>query len=153
MSFLFTLEDDSLAVQLPTIFLQYEGYIEAAEPLFELKGKRLEELARDLPKNQAQYMQWADEMKQVMKWLENSKLKLEAKYTKNYLQGQRALSQRDASTLIAGEREIIELNQLIIEATLIYSKLSDIVEGFKQMGWSLGNIVRLRVASLEDIII
>lgn len=153
MSFLFTLEEDRLDEQLISIFEEYEKLVNDAEPLFELEGKRLEVLARNLPYNQVHYMQKSQDMKQVVKWLENYKQKLESRYTKNYLQGQRALSQRDSVTLIAGEKEIVELNQLIIEATLIYSKLNDIVEGFKQMGWMLGHVVKLRVASLEDAVI
>lgn len=150
MSFLFTLEEDKLADQLPAIFENYEKHIKAAEPLFELDGMRLELIARNLPQHQMFYAHRAHEMKQVMKWLENYKYKLEACYTKNYSQGQRALTARDVTTFISGEKEIVELNQLIIEANLLYSQLDEIVEAFKQMGWMCGHITKLRVAELQD---
>lgn len=153
MSFLFTLEEDKLGDQLPSIFDEYERLVEEAEPLFQLEGMRLELIARNLPYHQAHYMKKSDDMKQVVKWLENYKAKLEAKFTKNYMQGQRSLTQRDANTLIAGEREIVELNQLIIEAALIHGKLNDIVEGFKQMGWMVQSIVKLRIAELQETVI
>ncbi|WP_407305406.1 hypothetical protein [Acinetobacter sp.] len=151
MSFLFTLEEDKLADQLPKIFENYENHVKNAEPLFDLEGMRLELIARNLPNHQMFYAHRANEMKQVMKWLENYKSKLEARYTKNYAQGQRALSARDITTFIGGEKEIVELNQLIIEATLIYSQLDEIVEAFKQMGWMLGHVTKLRVAELQDV--
>lgn len=153
MSFLFTLEENKLAEQLPAIFENYEKHIKNAEPLFELEGIRLELIARNLPHHQTFYAHRAAEMKQVMKWLENYKAKLEAKYTKNYSQGQRALGVREATTFINGEKEIVELNQLIIEATLLYSQLNEIVEGFKQMGWMVGAVVKLRVAELQETIL
>lgn len=153
MSFLFTLEEDKLADQLPAIFENYEKHIKAAEPLFELDGMRLELIARNLPQHQMFYAHRAHEMKQVMKWLENYKAKLESRFTKNYSQGQRALSARDTTTFINGEKDIVELNQLIIEANLLYSQLDEIVEAFKQMGWMCGNLVKLRVAELQDVVI
>jgi hypothetical protein len=151
MSFLFTLEEGKLAEQLPAIFENYEKHITNAEPLFELEGVRLELLARNLPHHQTFYANRAAEMKQVIKWLENYKAKLESRFTKNYAQGQRALAAREVTTFIGGEQDIVELNQLIIEATLLYSQLDDIVEGFRQMGWMIGNITKLRVAELQEV--
>lgn len=153
MSFLFTLEEDKLAEQLPDLFAKYESAVAKAEPLFEIKGSRLEVLARDLPKNQADYSVKAMEMKHLMKWLENHKAKIEAVHLKNYSRGQRALSATDQRIYLAGEKEVVELNQLIIEATLLYNQLEEIVESFKQMGWMIGNITKLRVAELGDIVI
>lgn len=153
MSFLFTLEEDKLDEQLPNIFEKYEQHIKNAEPLFNLEGMRLELVARNLPNHQFFYDQRAQEVKQVIKWLENYRAKLEAKFTKNYSQGQRALGVREATIFINGEREIVELNQLIIEATLLYQQLDSIVEAFRQMGWMVGNITKLRVAELGEVII
>lgn len=153
MSFLFALEEDKLYNQLPDIFAAAELEIQKAEPLFEIEGTRLEILARDLPKHQAHYSLKYQEMKQLMKWLENYKSKQEAIILKNYSKGQRVLSASDQKILLAGEKDIIETNQLIIETALLYGKFEEIVESFKQMGWMLGHITKLRVAELGDIII
>lgn len=150
MSFLFTLEEDKLADQLPALFDNYEKHVKDAEPLFDLDDMRLELIARNLPQHQMFYAHRATEMKHVIKWLENYKGKIEARFTKNYSQGQRALGVREAATFINGEREIVELNQLIIEASLLYSQLDEITEAFKQMGWMVGNITKLRVAELQE---
>lgn len=150
MSFLFTLEDDKLNEQLPKIFENYEKHIKNAEPLFNLEDMRLELIARNLAQHQTFYGHRAHEMKQVVKWLENYKAKVESRLTKNYSQGQRALAAREATVYINGEKDIVELNQLIIEATLIYGQLNQIVEGFQQMGWMLGHVTKLRVAELQE---
>ncbi len=153
MSFLFTLDEGQLAQQLPDIFAAAEKAIASAEPLFDIEGQRLELLARNLPQHQAHYDQKAQEMKQLMKWLENYKAKLEAIHLKNYSKGQRAFSATDQRIFLGGEPNVIETNQLIIEATLLYGKFDAIVEGFKQMGWQLGAIVKLRIAELHEVII
>lgn len=153
MSFLFTLDEDKLAEQLPEVFAKAEREIQFAEPLFDIAGSRLELIIRDIPKHQAHFAQKAQEMKLLMKWLENYKAKLELIHLKNYSKGQRALSATDQRVFLGGEQNIIELNQLIIETTLFYGKFDEITEAFKSMGWSLGNVVKLRVAELQDIII
>lgn len=153
MSFLFTLDETKLGEQLPEIFEAAELEIRKAEPLFELDGERLELLARNVPQHQAHYALLAQEQKQLMKWLENQKAKLEAIHLKNYSRGQRALSTTDQKILMGGEQNIVEINQLIIAAAELYGKLEQITEAFRQMGWMVGHITKLRVAELHEVIL
>jgi hypothetical protein len=153
MSLALELTEGTYGAQLLEIFPLYQRSIAEAEPLFELEGERLERIARTVPKHQSTYAQKALEMKGVMKWLENYKGKLEAIHLKNYNKGQRALSVTDQKTLTAGEPNMIELNQLIIEAATLYGQLTEITEAFKNMGWMVGHITKLRVAELGDIIL
>jgi type IV secretory pathway TrbD component len=153
VSFLFTLDETKLGEQLPEIFEAAELEIRKAEPLFELDGERLELLARNVPQHQAHYALLAQEQKQLMKWLENQKAKLEAIHLKNYSRGQRALSTTDQKILMGGEQNIVEINQLIIAAAELYGKLEQITEAFKQMGWMVGHITKLRVAELHEVIL
>lgn len=153
MSFLFTITEENLQEELPILFDRYQEYISSASELFKIEGFVLEELLRNLPNLQVFYSLRAQEMKQLMRWIENYRNKLEAEYTRNYTKGPRVLGVRETVTFINGESAIIELNQLIIEATLLYSQLADIVEGFKQMGWMLGSIVKLRISELHDVIL
>jgi hypothetical protein len=147
------LDETKLAVELLSFFARYEKAVKAAEPLFELEGRKLEEICRVLPQHQAHYDKLCQEAKQLVKWLENYKAKIEGRLTRNYLNGQRAYGARETATLISGEREMIEINQLIIEASLHHQRLDSIVEAFKQMGWATQNIVKLRVAELHQVIL
>lgn len=153
MSFLFELDENHLSEQLPAIFERFERDAKTADLLFNIEGERLELVARNVPMHQAHYSMKAQEAKHLVKWLENYKAKQEAIVLKNYNRGQRALSATDQRILLAGEKDIVETNQLIIEASLLANQLADIVEGFKQMGWMVGNITKVRVAELQDIII
>jgi hypothetical protein len=153
MSFLLQLDDARFGEQLIPILERLEAETAKAEPLFLLNGRRLEEIARELPQHQAYYMQLAQEARHLVKWLENHLEKIEARLTNNYLKGQRAYGARETTVLIAGSSEMVEHKQLIIEASLTHQKLDAIVEGFKQMGWMLGNVTKLRVAELQDVIL
>lgn len=153
MSALLTIDEANIAETVIKMLDGFEKDVQMAEPLFELEGRRLEEIARDLPYHQVHYSHKAEEAKQLVKWMENHKAKIEAKLTRNYLQGQRVFSARDQQTLINGEREIIEHNQLIIEATLVHANLVNIVKGFEQMGWMIGHVTKLRVAELKEVVL
>ena len=146
-------DPDTLAGQIVTLMERYEREIKKAEPLFALDGRRLEEIARTLPYNQLHYDNLLQECKQLVKWLENQKARIEARLTKNYLQGQRAYGARETTTLIAGEKEMVEHNELILEAQLTQQRLGAIVEAFAQMGWMVSHITKLRVASIHDAVI
>lgn len=153
MSFLLALDESRLAEQLIPILEAFEADIEKAEPLFKLEGEKLEHIARTLPYHQSYYDQRAQEAKHLVKWLENYLEKIEARLTKNYLNGQRAYGARETSTLIGGEKDMVEQKQLIIEASLAHQKLESIVEAFKQMGWMLGHVTKLHVASIQDVVL
>lgn len=153
MSFLLLLEEEKLEEVL-NILPKYEDKIKAAEPIFKLEGRRLEEIARTLPQNQASYDQSYQELKALEEWLNNLKEKKVGKFWKKYLEGyQRSLATRDIQAYIASEKEIVEMNQIIIEVTLLKSNMLSIVEAIKNMGWMLGNITKLRVAEMQDVIL
>jgi hypothetical protein len=153
MSPLLDLEESRLAEQLGPILDAFEEDIAGAEKMFEIAGERLEVIARTLPQHQAFYSQRAKEAKHVVKLLENFSCKLESRLLKNLMQGQRAYGARETTVFIAGSPEMVAHNQLVIEVSLVRDKLEEIVEAFKQMGWMLQNITKLRVAELQDVIL
>jgi hypothetical protein len=142
-----------LQAQCPAHFDRWEKEVIGAEPIFELAGQKLEVIARAVPHHQFKYAGLAQEAKALMKLLETHLDKVEAKYAKNYAQGAKALGQRETQQYIQGEREVVDLKQLIVQANLLQNQLEEIVEAIKQMGWMLGNVVKLRVAELQDTII
>ena len=153
MSFLLTLEEDSLD-KIVNLLDKYENLIELAEPIFKLEGRRIEEIARTLPHYQSNYDQFLQELKGLEEWLNNIKEKKTAKLWKRYNEGySKALSSRDIQAYIAGEKDIVDLNQIIIEVTLLKSKFASIVEALKQLGWMLGHITKLRISEMEDAIL
>lgn len=152
MSFLLDLSETQLD-KIVTQLLRFEQMVKDAEPIFKLEDRRIEEIIRTLPHYQSYYDQALQEVKALDAWLENIKEKVTGKYWKKYLEGYaRQLSTRDIQAYIAGEKEIVEINQIMIEVTLLKNQLAAIVEALKQMGWMMGHITKLRVAEMQDAI-
>jgi hypothetical protein len=153
MSFLLTLEEDRLE-EIISLLDRYEQAAQNAEPIFKLEGRRIEEIARTLPHYQSSFDQQYQELKSLEEWLNNLKEKRVAKLWKKYNEGySKALSTKDIQAYIAGEKDIVELNQIIIEVTLLKSKFFSIVDALKQLGWMLGHITKLRIAEMQDAIL
>jgi len=153
MTFLLTLDEDKLDEIVP-LLPKYEQKIAAAEPIFKIEGRRLEEVMRTLPHYQSAYDQAFQEMKGLEEWILNIKEKrvgkLWKKYNENY---SKALSTKDITMYIASEKEVVEINQIIIEVVALKNNLASIVDALKQMGWMVGNITKLRISEMQDAIL
>jgi hypothetical protein len=144
---------EEISPQLMPFYEQWEKEIANAEPIFKIEGERIEKLARDLPHHQVFYAQRAQEVRAAVKWLEIMKAQKEARHIKNYNNSPRALAAREQSAYIQGEKDIVEMNQLIVNTALVQQQFEEIVEAVKQMGWMIGNITKLRVAEMQDAVI
>lgn len=155
MSFLLSLDDSSTDYsKVIELIPRYEQKVKDAEPIFKIEGKRLEEVMRTLPHYQSSYDQSYQDMKALEEWLNNLKEKMNARHWKKYNEHySRTLSTRDIQSYIAGEKDIVEINQVIIEVSLIKNNLFAIVESLKQMGWMVGNITKLRISEMQDAIL
>ena len=152
MTFLLSLDEDSTDYsKVVELLPRYEQKIKEAEPIFKLDGRRLEEIMRTLPHYQANYDQAYQDMKSLEEWLNVVKDRINAKYWRKYNENySRALSTKDIQSYIAGEKEIVQINQVLTEVGLIKSHLFSIVESVKQLGWMVGNITKLRVSEMQD---
>lgn len=146
-------KNEDLRAELPDFFAHWETEIANAEPIFKLEGERLEIIARSIPQHQAFYAHRAMEARALVKWLEIQKARAESRYVKNYNNSPRALGAKEQSQYLQGEKEVVELNQLIVQTALYQQQFDEIVEAIKQMGWMVGNITKLRVAEMQDAVI
>ena len=153
MSLTLTLDESRLGEIIPLLD-KFEQRIQAAEPIFELDGRKLEEVIRQVPKHQSSYDKTLQEAKAIEEWLLVLKEKRVGKHWKKYNEGySRALTTRDIQAYIGAEKDIVELNQILVEIVLIKNNLIAIVEAIKNMGWMVGHITKLRVAELEQAIL
>jgi hypothetical protein len=146
-------QNSELMNELPMFFDRWQQEIDQAAPIFQLEGERLEKVARDIPHNQVFYAQRAQEARALVKWLEIQKAQKEARHIKNYNNSPRALGVREQAMYIQGEKDVVELNQLIVEAALKQQMFDEIVDAVKQTGWMVGHITKLRVSELQDAVI
>ncbi len=144
---------DEIKTHLLDFFEQWSVEVAEAEPIFKIDGQQLEKVARDLAHHQAFYAHRFTEARALVKWLEIEKAQKETRHVKNYNNMPRVLGVKEQSIYVAGERDVVELSQLIVEANLRQQQFEEIVDAVKQLGWMVGNIVKLKVAELNDIVL
>jgi CBS-domain-containing membrane protein len=153
---IFDLKDttDELFDQLPDYFIKWSKAIAEAEPIFKMEGKTLLAVLREVSYHQYQYGLKCSDADMVADWLTVLKQKSEARYLKNYQQhNPRALSISESRALLAGEKEVVELSQLIVQVQKYKRELKEIRDAILQMNYVLTNLTRLKVAEMEDYIL
>lgn len=133
---------------------KYENALNEAEPIFELEGKRLELLCRAHPQHLVRYDQLLAEIKSLESIVQLRLEQKEAFFWKRYNEGYaRQLAARDIQAYISGESEVVTIKEILLEVQNFKSQYSAVVEALKTMGWSLNNIVKIRISELQDTII
>ena len=79
------------------------------------------------------------------------KRRLKSSHFKKYLENyQRALSSRDVDKYVEGEADVVDFEKIVNEFALLRNRWLGITKGLDQKQWQLTNIVKLRVAGMED---
>jgi hypothetical protein len=153
MSFIGELKKTGLA-QIPDRLQIYDQLIAEAAPLFELKGKGLEEANKDHAQNLMFYDLMLQEAKTIEEYLKLKMEETEALLYRKYIESSaRALGANDLKMYVRGDPEYVAANQILLDVAHTRKQLEAIVEAMKTMGWSLSNIVKLRVAQLDHIVL
>lgn len=79
--------------------------------------------------------------------LRRLKSQLFRKYLENY---QRSLSSRDCEKFVDGEDDVVDMEKIINDFALLRNKWLGIIKALDAKAFQLNNIVKLRVAGLDD---
>lgn len=91
------------------------------------------------------------EIEAVLNYLNIQLRKVRRKHFQKYLEHyQRALSSRDVEKYVDGEEEVVEVELLINEVSLLRNKYLGIMKGLDSKNFQIGSITRLRIAGLDD---
>lgn len=130
----------------------YESLIEAAPALFELDGRSLENACKSHANDLMSYNVMLQECKTVEETIKMKMDETEGLLYKKYNENmQRALGQRDIGQYIKGDPDFVQIYEVFLEVVLVKRKLEAIVQALQGHGWSLSNIVKLRIAQLEHV--
>ena len=111
----------------------------------------LEKASAALPGIVEQRFNQLQEIEAILEYLNIEKRRLRSKTFRNYLEKyNKVLSSRDADKYVDGEQDVVDLEKIINEFALIRNKWLGITKGLDQKQWQLTNIVKLRVAGMED---
>ena len=136
---------------IPDFIDYFENELNTARLELSLKGKSLEKHAAELPGLVEHRYSQLQEIEAILEYLNIQLRKDRSTEFKKFLEAyNKTLSSRDAEKYVDGVSSIVNLTILINEVALLRNKYLGIFKGFEAKNFMTSNIVRLRVAGLDD---
>lgn len=136
---------------IPDFIDYYENEMEEAKKEISMKG-RLEITSTSLPILLEKRFSQLQDIEAVLEYLNILLDKTRSTHFKKFLEGyKRALSSRDADKYSEGEDEVTDMRILVNRVALIRNRFLSIMKALDAKSFQINNLVKLRVAGLEDI--
>ncbi len=111
----------------------------------------VERSAASMPGIVEQRFSQLQEIEAILEYLNIELRRLKSQHFRKYLENyQRALSSRDCEKFVEGEADVVDFEKIINEFALLRNKWLGITKALDQKQWQITNIVKLRVAGMED---
>ena len=136
--------------KIPTAIKFFEDELIEARSEVKLKGN-VERAAAEMPGIVEHRFNQLQEIEAILNYLNIELRRLRSSYFKKYLENyQRALSSRDVEKYVDGEADVVDYEKIINEFALMRNKWLGLLKGLDQKQWQITNVVKLRVAGMED---
>ena len=135
---------------IPKAIQYFEDELIEAKTQIRIKGN-VEKAAAEMPGIVEQRFNQLQELEAILEYLNIGLRRLRSSFFKKYLENyQRALSSRDVEKYVDGEADVVDYEKIINEFALMRNKWLGVTKALDQKQWQLTNIVKLRVAGMED---
>ena len=135
---------------IPDAIKHYEDELVHAKSEIRIRGN-IEKASADMPGIVEQRFNQLQEIEAILQYMNIELRRLRSSHFKKYLENyQRALSSRDVEKYVDGESDVVDYEKIINEFALLRNKWLGITKGLDQKQWQMTNIVKLRVAGMED---
>jgi hypothetical protein len=136
--------------QIPSAVQYFENELIEAKRECNISGS-IEKAAAAMPGIVEHRFNQLQELEAILEYLNIELRRLRSQFFKKYLENyQRALSSRDVEKYVDGEADVVDYEKIINEFALIRNKWLGVLKSLDQKQWQLTNIVKLRVAGMED---
>lgn len=136
--------------QIPSAIDYYYSELNEAKKECQISGN-VERAAANMPGIVEHRFSQLQEIEAVLEYLNIELRKLKSFHFRKYLENyQRALSSRDCDRFVEGEADVVDFEKVINEFALLRNKWLGITKALDQKQWQITNIVKLRVAGMED---
>jgi len=136
--------------KIPDAVAYFENELIDARAECKLKGN-VERAAAEMPGIVEHRFNQLQEIEAILNYLNIELRRLRSSYFKKYLENyQRALSSRDVERYVDGEADVVDYEKIINEFALLRNKWLGLLKGLDQKQWQITNVVKLRVAGMED---
>ena len=135
---------------IPSAVAFFESELINARHEVKLKGN-VERAASEMPGIVEHRFNQLQEIEAILNYLNIELRRLRSSFFKKYLENyQRALSSRDVEKYVDGEADVCDYEKIINEFALMRNKWLGLLKGLDQKQWQITNVVKLRVAGMED---
>lgn len=135
---------------IPDAIDYYNAELDAAKSECQITGN-LEKAAARMPGIVEHRFNQLQEIEAILEFLNIELRRLRSYHFRNYLEKyQRSLSSRDCEKYVDGEKEVVEFEIIVNSFALLRNKWLGITKALDQKQWQITNIVKLRVAGMED---
>ncbi len=135
---------------IPEAVEYFNGELDEARKECRITGN-VEKAAASMPGIVEQRFSQLQEIEAILEYLNIELRRLKSSHFRKYLENyQRALSSRDCEKFVEGEADVVDFEKIINEFALLRNKWLGITKALDQKQWQLTNIVKLRVAGMED---
>ena len=135
---------------IPKAIQYFEDELIEAKSQIRIKGN-VEKAAAEMPGIVEQRFNQLQELEAILEYLNIELRRLRSSFFKKYLENYaRALSSRDVEKYVDGEADVVDYEKIINEFALMRNKWLGVTKALDQKQWQLTNIVKLRVAGMED---
>jgi hypothetical protein len=135
---------------IPDAVAYFEAELQAAKNDSRIAGN-IEKAAANMPGIVEMRYNQLQEIEAILEYLNIELRRLKSQHFRKYLENyQRALSSRDCEKYVEGEADVIDFEKIINEFALLRNKWLGITKALDIKQWQLSNIIKLRVAGMED---
>jgi CRISPR/Cas system CSM-associated protein Csm2 small subunit len=139
--------------ELPNAMAYYENELASARLETSIKGN-LEMNSRLMPGIVEHRFNQLQEIEAILEWLNVQLRKTKTRVFKKFLEGyNKVLSSRDADKYADGDSEVIEWQLLINEFAMVRNKYLGLMKAIDSKQFQINNIVKLRVAGMDDTVL
>jgi hypothetical protein len=136
--------------KIPDAVLFFENELEDARREVKITGN-VEKSAAAMPGIVEHRFHQLQEIEAILEYLNIELRRLKSFHFRKYLENYaRALSSRDVEKYVDGEADVVDYEKIINEFALLRNKWLGITKALDQKQWQITNIVKLRVAGMED---
>ena len=135
---------------IPNAVDYFEDELTAARKECLLTGN-VERAAASMPGVVEHRFSQLQEIEAILEYLNIELRRLKSTFFRKYLEHyNRDLSSRDCDRFVEGEADVVDMEKIINEFALLRNKWLGITKALDQKQWQITNVVKLRVAGMED---
>lgn len=135
---------------IPDAILHFEKELQAAKIEVKIVGN-IEKASAAMPGIVEQRFNQLQEIEAILEYLNIELRRLRSQFFRKYLENyQRALSSRDVEKYVDGEADVVDYEKIINEFALLRNKWLGILKALDIKQWQLTNVIKLRIAGLDD---